>query len=121
MKSERLKVCVPDNLVVKTNTVFEKQYNNYHDLINRRIHEVFKEAIKDEDFIKIILFNNDFLNISPVETFLSFYSSRIPKLSERKLAFVNALFESLFKEVLGHKKYHNILSINYTKTKSEQY
>ncbi|ATD55104.1 hypothetical protein [Clostridium chauvoei] len=103
MKFDKLDLHSPVKVMLEAEEAFKENYSEFDDMINGRVHEVFKVAIKDEDFLKIAVFNNDYLNISPVDTFLSYYSKKLPKLSERKLLFVNSLFKNLFKFVLKNE------------------
>ncbi|AYE35781.1 hypothetical protein [Clostridium septicum] len=112
MKFDKLNLQSPVEFMLEAEESFKKNYSEFRDMMNGRIHEVFKVAIKDEDFLKIAIFNNDYLNISPVDTFLSYYSKKLPKLSEKKLLFVNALFKNLFKFVL--KNENEFKEVNYS-------
>ncbi|MGL5379729.1 hypothetical protein [Clostridium sp.] len=102
MKFASLSSVTPTVLFVESEEMFKNEYTHYESMRNGRVHEVFKIAIKDMDFLKILIFNKDYMNIKPIDTFLSYYSNKLPKLTENKYNFITALFDNYF-NVLSNK------------------
>lgn len=94
-----LKLENPQSFIKEAEKNFVSNHEEFNDLCNRRLHQVCKKAINDVDFIKIMMFNNDYLGIEPIKTFLSYYESKLPKLSERKRKFIRELLDNLVDEI----------------------
>lgn len=94
-----IKLDDPRSFVKEAEKNFVNKHEEYNDLCNRRLHQVCKKAINDVDFIKIMMFNNDYLGIAPIKTFLSYYECKLPKLTERKTEFVKELLDTLVDKI----------------------
>ncbi|MDW7656392.1 MAG: hypothetical protein SCM11_04370 [Bacillota bacterium] len=71
------------------------------------------EAIQDRELMKHIVFNNDYLKIPPVYTFLCYYAEQEPKLEPADDPWikksVGAFWGYVFRKVFGYENAHNDL------------
>jgi hypothetical protein len=75
----------------------------YHYYENDLVWELFSEAINDESFMKIVIFNNDYMKIAPVHTFCSYYIDGKVDLRPFEKNSVGRLFKYVFR-VLGYNE-----------------
>ncbi|WP_053364946.1 hypothetical protein [Bacillus sp. FJAT-27245] len=104
----------PTSLVLASDSCLINNYRAVSKLIGGRVHKQFNLAIADFDFLKITVFNNNYLKIPPVETFLVYYGAGLPSLSDEEKRGIGAMFGNLFKFVLGYanqerKQYRNFI------------
>ena len=89
----------------------------YHYYENDHIWKLLSNAIKDSDFIRLCIFNNDYLRIAPVHTFASYYLDKV-ELSNYEKNSCGRFFKFVF-ESLGYTKsirtYRKSLPIQYGK------
>ena len=110
MLFSKLSPYTPTSLVSDANSSFRTKYKPFSQLIGGRVYTTFNTAISDFDFLKIVLYNNDYLKIPPVETFLGLYDSTLPSMSDEEKKCLGALFGNLFRFIFG-----------YTDVKKKQY
>ncbi len=74
----------------------------YHYYENDWLWQVFYKAIEDEEFMKVVIFNNDYMKIAPVHTFCGYYIDGKYSLRPFEKNSVGRLFKFVF-EVLGYE------------------
>ena len=74
----------------------------YHYYEKDWLWELFYKAIKDEDFMKVVIFNNDYMKIAPVHTFCGYFLDGQFTLRPFEKNSVGRLFKFVF-QVLGYK------------------
>lgn len=98
------------SIVTTADTSLTLHYKPFSKHKGGRVYSVFFTAITDFDFLKIVIYNNDYLQIPPVETFLVYYTNSLPRLNDESKQYLGALFGNLFRFVF-----------NYTTVKRKQY
>lgn len=100
----------PSSIATTANTSFTSHYRTLSRQVGGRVYTLFNTAIADFDFLKVVIYNNDYLNIPPVETFLAFYGTSLPCMNDEERKCIGALFGNLFRFVF-----------NYTTVRRKQY
>lgn len=104
----------PHSIVAIADASFRSSYKTLAKQVGGRVHTIFNTAIADFDFLKIVIFNNDYLKIPPVETFLAFYAPLLPSLNSEEKKCIGGLFGNLFRFVFAYtivekKQYRNFI------------
>ena len=73
----------------------------YHYYEDDKIWQLFEEVVNDEGFMKIVIYNNDYLKIAPVHTFCAYYLDGGFELTSFEKNSVGRLFKYVFK-TLGY-------------------
>lgn len=104
----------PSSIVTTADTSFTSHYRTLNRLVGGRVHTLFNTAISDFDFLKVVIYNNDYLKIPPVETFLASYATSLPSLTDEEKKCIGGLFGNLFRFVFNYttverKQYRNYI------------
>jgi hypothetical protein len=102
MNFTQLASFTPSTLVAASDASFIHNYRTMRGCVGGRVQSTFNSAISDFDFVKIAIFNNDYLKVPPVETFLIYYKSTLPGMSDEEKRCIGALFGNLFKFIFGY-------------------
>lgn len=86
---------------IELNFVTGNNPSLYHYYENDRIWKMFDKAIRDESFMIVLIFNNDYLSIAPVHTFASYYLKDIEDLSNYEKNSCGRIMKFVF-ESLGY-------------------
>jgi len=73
----------------------------YHYYEKDRLWEIVVSAISDEEFMKIAIFNNDFMHIAPTHTFSAYYLDNQVELTSFEKNSTGRFFKFIF-QALGY-------------------
>lgn len=85
--------------VVFTSTTSPALYHYYE---KDHIWEAISKAIKDEDFMRVVIYNNDYLSVAPVHTFCAYFIDDKVELSTFEKNSIGRIFKFVF-NVLGYE------------------
>ncbi len=90
----------------------------YHYYEKDKIWKLLMQVVNDDQMMKLIIFNNDYLNVAPVHTFCAYFIDNKDDLSNYEKNSVGRILKFIFMG-LGYKSsirvYKKAHSINYAK------
>lgn len=81
---------------------------NTHFYLRDRLYNLIQESLTDEDFVRVMIFNNDYLKISPIHTFSAYYLDNNIELSDFEKGSLGRILKYIF-NILGYYREKRIL------------